>query len=153
VVYLKPPFGNPQHVLRYLAAYTHRVAISNHRLVAFQHEQVSFRWNDYAYGNKKRLMSCPHRSSCDVSCSISGRQDSCAFVFTAFWLSDDEVTCYRFTANFYNRILNQLQNLSASPPPLPSYAAPDVHPRCVFLEYFYQPSQALTRENPKSKSS
>jgi hypothetical protein len=44
VVYLKPPFGGPQHVLRYLAGYTHRVAISNHRLVAFDHDQVTFRY-------------------------------------------------------------------------------------------------------------
>ena len=53
----QPPFGSPQHVLRYLAAYTHRVAISNHRLVAFQHDQVTFRWKDYAHGNKKRMMT------------------------------------------------------------------------------------------------
>jgi hypothetical protein len=57
VVYLKPPFGGPQHVLRYLAGYTHRVAISNHRLVAFQHDQVTFRYKDYAHSNKKRLMT------------------------------------------------------------------------------------------------
>jgi len=57
VVYLKPPFGGPQHVLRYLAGYTHRVAISNHRLVAFQHDQVTFRYKDYAHGNKKRMMT------------------------------------------------------------------------------------------------
>jgi hypothetical protein len=57
VVYLKRPFGGPQHVLRYLAGYTHRVAISNHRLVAFDHDQVTFRYKDYAHGNKKRLMT------------------------------------------------------------------------------------------------
>jgi hypothetical protein len=57
VVYLKPPFGGPQYVLRYLAGYTHRVAISNHRLVAFQHDQVTFRYKDYAHGSKKRLMT------------------------------------------------------------------------------------------------
>ena len=57
VVYLKPPFGGPQHVLRYLAGYTHRVAISNHRLVAFEHDKVTFRYKDYAHGNKKRLMT------------------------------------------------------------------------------------------------
>ena len=59
VVYLKPPFGGPQHVLRYLAGYTHRVAISNHRLVAFDHDQVTFRYKDYAHGNKKRIMTLP----------------------------------------------------------------------------------------------
>jgi hypothetical protein len=57
VVYAKPPFGGPHHVLGYLARYTHRVAITNHRLVAFQHDQVTFRWKDYAHGNKKRKMT------------------------------------------------------------------------------------------------
>jgi hypothetical protein len=57
VVYLKPPFGGPQRVLPYLAGHTHRVAISNHRLVAFQHDRVTFRYKDYAHGNKKRMMT------------------------------------------------------------------------------------------------
>ena len=57
VVYSKPPFGGPHHVLGYLARYTHRVAITNHRLVAFEHDQVTFRWKDYAHGNKKRIMT------------------------------------------------------------------------------------------------
>jgi len=57
VVYAKPPFGGPQYVLNYLARYTHRVAISNHRLVEFAHGQVTFRWKDYAHGNKVRLMT------------------------------------------------------------------------------------------------
>jgi len=57
VVYAKAPFGGPNHVLHYLARYTHRVAISNHRLVAFDNDQVTFRWKDYAHGNKKRMMT------------------------------------------------------------------------------------------------
>jgi hypothetical protein len=57
VVYAKPPFGGAEHVLNYLARYTHRVAISNHRLVAFQDGRVSFRWKDYAHGGKKKLMT------------------------------------------------------------------------------------------------
>jgi len=57
IVYAKPPFGGPEYVLHYLARYTHRVAISNHRLVAFQNGQVTFRWKDYAHGNKKRKMT------------------------------------------------------------------------------------------------
>ena len=56
-VYAKPPFGGPQHVLHYLARYTHRVAISNHRLVAFADGQVTFRWKDYAHGSKQKLMT------------------------------------------------------------------------------------------------
>ena len=57
VVYAKRPFGGPEHVLHYLARYTHRVAISNHRLLSCADGQVTFRWKDYAHGNKKRKMA------------------------------------------------------------------------------------------------
>src|SRR6202040_627761 len=57
VVYAKRPFGGPEHVLQYLARYTHRVAISNHRLIGFKDGRVTFRWKDYARGNKKRAMT------------------------------------------------------------------------------------------------
>jgi hypothetical protein len=57
VVYVKKPFGGPEHVLHYLARYTHRVAISNHRLIAMQDGKVTFRWKDYAHGGKKRKMT------------------------------------------------------------------------------------------------
>jgi hypothetical protein len=57
VVYSKPPFGGPDYVLRYLGRYTHRVAISNHRLVSFADHQVTFRWRDSAHKNEQRLMT------------------------------------------------------------------------------------------------
>jgi predicted Zn-ribbon and HTH transcriptional regulator len=57
VVYAKPPFGGPEHVLQYLARYTHRVAISNHRIVNFADGKVTFRWKDYAHKSKQRLMT------------------------------------------------------------------------------------------------
>jgi hypothetical protein len=57
VVYAKPPFGGPEHVLQYLARYTHRVAISNHRLLSVDDHQVRFRWKDYAHHNKRRTMT------------------------------------------------------------------------------------------------
>jgi hypothetical protein len=57
VVYSKRPFGGPEHALRYLGRYTHRVAISNHRLVSFADDQVTFRWRDSANKNKQRLIS------------------------------------------------------------------------------------------------
>jgi len=59
VVYAKRPFGGAQHALRYLGQYTHRVAISNHRLVALADGAVTFRWRDSAHSNKKRLMTLP----------------------------------------------------------------------------------------------
>ena len=59
VVHAKPPFGGPGHVLQYLARYTHRIAISNHRLVTFHKGDVTFLWKDYAHGNKRRKMTLP----------------------------------------------------------------------------------------------
>jgi hypothetical protein len=56
VVYLKPPFGGPEYVLQYLGRYTHRVAISNHRLVSFADGQVTFRYRDSTDGNKQKLL-------------------------------------------------------------------------------------------------
>ena len=57
VVYAKPPFGGPAQVLKYLARYTHRVAISNHRLLRLENGQVTFRWKDYAHGNQPSIMT------------------------------------------------------------------------------------------------
>ena len=57
VVYAKQAFGGPLQVLRYLGRYTHRVAISNHRLLAFEQERVTFRWKDYAHGGKQAKMT------------------------------------------------------------------------------------------------
>src|SRR6185437_4956544 len=57
VVYAKPPFGGPEQVLKYLARYTHRVAISNNRLLDFEEGLVRFRYKDYAHGNRKRVMT------------------------------------------------------------------------------------------------
>src|SRR2546429_2425331 len=57
VVYSKPPFGGPEYVLQYLGRYTHRVAISNHRLVSLADGQVTFRWRDSAHHNEQKLMT------------------------------------------------------------------------------------------------
>jgi hypothetical protein len=57
VVYSKPPFGGPDQVLDYLGRYTHRVAISNDRLVRLEDGKVTFRWKDYRKGNKQKLMT------------------------------------------------------------------------------------------------
>jgi hypothetical protein len=57
VVYLKRPFGGPEYVLHYLGRYTHRVAISNHRLVSLTDGQVTFRWRDSAHHNEQKLLS------------------------------------------------------------------------------------------------
>jgi len=57
VVYAKPAFGGASAVLRYLGRYTHRVAISNHRLLAFDGDRVTFQWKDYAHGDQRRAMT------------------------------------------------------------------------------------------------
>ena len=57
IVYAKPPFGSPEHVLAYLGRYTHRVAIANSRLVSADDTGVTFRWRDYRHGNAPRLMT------------------------------------------------------------------------------------------------
>jgi len=57
VVYAKPPFGGPEQVLKYLARYTHRVAISNHRLAKLDGGRVTFRHRDYADARKEKLLT------------------------------------------------------------------------------------------------
>jgi Putative transposase/Transposase zinc-binding domain len=57
VVYAKEPIQDPQHVLKYLARYTHRVAISNHRLVSLEDAQVTFRYKDYTRGHRLRTQT------------------------------------------------------------------------------------------------
>lgn len=57
VVYAKPPFGGPRQVLKYLARYTHRVAISNRRLRAIDDRTVTFAWKDYRRGSRQRQMT------------------------------------------------------------------------------------------------
>lgn len=57
VVYAKPPFGGPEAVLKYLARYTHRIAISHHRLLEASDEHVRFTWKDYRHGHRQRVMT------------------------------------------------------------------------------------------------
>ena len=56
VVYAKPPFGGPKQVLEYLGRYTHRVAISNNRLLEFSDDAVTFAWKDYRHESKNKTM-------------------------------------------------------------------------------------------------
>lgn len=57
VVHAKPPLAGPEHVLKYLARYTHRVAISNGRLLSSDGGQVTFRWRDSKDGNHVKAMT------------------------------------------------------------------------------------------------
>jgi len=56
VVYAKPPFAGPQQVVDYVGRYTHRVAISNHRIVDIEDGQVKFNWRDYRDNNQQKTM-------------------------------------------------------------------------------------------------
>ena len=57
VVYCKPPFNGPENVLGYLGRYTHRIAITNHRIIGMEDGLVSFLWKDYSDGNKQKIMT------------------------------------------------------------------------------------------------
>ncbi|MFA1676366.1 IS91 family transposase [Rhizobium mongolense] len=57
IVYAKPPFAGPEQVLAYLGRYTHRIAISNSRLVSIDGDRVTFRWKDYRTGGRQKLMT------------------------------------------------------------------------------------------------
>ena len=73
VVYAKPPWGGPESVLKYLARYTHRVAISNSRLVSLDDGQVAFRYKDYAADQRQKVMTLSATSSSGGSCSTCCR--------------------------------------------------------------------------------
>ncbi|RLD76826.1 MAG: IS91 family transposase, partial [Bacteroidetes bacterium] len=57
IVYAKKPFGNAAKVLSYLGKYTHRIAISNHRILSIDNNRICFRWKDYADKDKQKVMS------------------------------------------------------------------------------------------------
>jgi hypothetical protein len=57
MVYAKPPFGGPEQVLAYLGRYTHRVAISNSRLLSLADGKIRFTWKDYRADGKTKVMT------------------------------------------------------------------------------------------------
>ncbi|MCB2307411.1 transposase [Clostridium estertheticum] len=57
MVYCKPPFGSAEHVLEYLGRYSHRVSISNHRIINLENGYVTFKWKDYRDYNKEKFMT------------------------------------------------------------------------------------------------
>jgi hypothetical protein len=98
VVYPKPLFGGPEHVLRYLGAHTHRVAISNSRLVSPADGNVTFRWSDSAHGNKKRLMALAQDEFLRRFLLHLLDQESCAARHASRICADD-----RIALNFHQR--------------------------------------------------
>ena len=119
VVYLKRPFGGPAYVLQYLGRYTHRVAISNHRLVSFADGQVTFRWRDSADHNEQKLLTLSSMSSCVASCCTCFRKVSCASATSAFWPTASVPLFCRFAFSCSARYQSRKPNNTLPPPKTP----------------------------------
>lgn len=129
VVFAKRPFGGPRQVLKYLARYTHRVAISNRRLVSFRDGQVSFRWRDYAHGGRSGRMT------------LSAVEFIRRFLLHVLPTGLMKIRHYGFMANRFRmekhaqcRRLLQLPDATAterSPPTFPDAASPPLTDACV----------------------
>jgi len=100
VVYAKPPFGGPEHVLQYLARYTHRVAISNHRIVSINESHVTFRWKDYAHNNQQHTMPLTCEEFCAASCSTYCRRVCPAFAISGGLPTADVENCFHFAGPY-----------------------------------------------------
>jgi hypothetical protein len=126
IVYAKPSFGGAEAVLRYLGRYTHRVAISNHRLLDFDGDAVTFRWKDYAHGNKQKKMT------------LTAVEFLRRFVQHILPLGFVRIRYFGFLANRWRAQLiplcRQLQRSAPLPPALPPIAVATVIawrcPRC-----------------------
>src|SRR5258707_13526291 len=101
VVYSKPPFGGPEAVLAYLSRYTHRVAIANSRLIAFDKDNITFKWKDYRIERRDRYKQMTLatdefiRRSSFTSCLSA----STASATTACWPRPPAPTTSRASAN------------------------------------------------------
>jgi Putative transposase/Transposase zinc-binding domain len=120
VVYAQPPFGGPGQVLKYLARYTHRVAISNHRLLDLEGNRVQFRYKDYARGGKQRTMA------------LEATEFLRRFLQHVLPAGFVRIRAYGLLANRHRReklaacraLLNAADRPEAAPPEVPSPAAP-----------------------------
>jgi hypothetical protein len=84
VVYAKPPFGRPERVLDYLGRYTHRVAISNHRLQQLQDGRVTFAYKDYKDQQQPKLMTLSADEFLRRFCCMYYRRASSGFATMVF---------------------------------------------------------------------
>ena len=113
VVYAKPPFGGPAQVLEYLGRYTHRVAISNHRLLALTEGQVCFRWRDYRDHNREKTMT------------LDAAEFLRRFLLHVLPPGFHRIRHYGFLGNRHRaRRLARCRTLLAMPPALPAPAIP-----------------------------
>jgi hypothetical protein len=115
VVYAKPPFGGPKHVLEYLGRYTHRVAISNNRLVDFGEGKVSFRWKDYRHESRQKVMQ------------LEAQEFMRRFLLHVLPAGFQRIRHYGLLANRYRAVkLARCRQLLAEPEPEPAAEFPDV---------------------------
>lgn len=108
VVYAKKPFGGPEHVLEYLGRYTHRVAISNNRLLDFADGQVAFQWKDYRHESKPKVMR------------LDAEEFTRRFLLHVLPSGLQRIRHYGLLANCHREVkLEQCRQLLAAPPPPP----------------------------------
>ena len=133
VVYAKPPFGGPEHVLEYLARYTHRVAISNHRIVAVTDSHVSFRWKDYAHHSRQRTMT------------LTGEEFLRRFVQHVLPKGFPRIRYFGWLANRKHKNLFPLCRLllTQTPPPIPELPASE--PSVWLCPHCHGPMQVVER--------
>jgi len=108
-VYAKPPFAEPEHVLRYVARYTHRVAISNDRLIGLDDGKVHFRWKDYRDGCRHKIMA------------LAAEEFIRRFLIHVLPEGFQRIRYYGFLANRYREQKIALcRRLMQMPPPMPT---------------------------------
>lgn len=114
VVYAKPPFGGPRHVLEYLGRYTHRIVISNNRLIDFADNQVRFRWKDYRHESRQKVMQ------------LAAPEFIRRFLLHVLPSGFQRIRHYGFLANRYRAVkLTHCRQLLAEPDPVvPLVVAP-----------------------------
>lgn len=100
VVLAKPPFRGADQVLKYLARYRHRVAISNHRLLSISDGGVSFKYKDYAGGNQIKVMNWRQQGSSSVSCCTLYPVGLCASASSVFSPTGRGGRDWRSAANY-----------------------------------------------------
>ena len=107
VVYAKPPFGGPRQVLEYLGRYTHRVAISNNRLIDFAEDQVRFHWKDYRHESQSKVMQ------------LAAEEFIRRFLLHVLPSGFQRIRHYGFLANRYRAVkLERCRHLLAEPAPV-----------------------------------
>ena len=107
VVYAKPPFGGPRHVLEYLGRYTHRVAISNNRLIDFADDYVRFHWKDYRHESRPKVML------------LAAQEFIRRFLLHVLPSGFQRIRHYGFLANRYRAVkLERCRELLAEPAPI-----------------------------------